>query len=437
MRAKDAARHSRTLRHLNALRMAAQAGVSDSVRSATLACRAIGFCEHGSLHRQLSKKLQPQIDAPPQPGFWDEVVRGSHERYGDNLRQNPSLTRSIILKAPSANGEKGVLMIPFEYNWARLALGLSNDEFAWLNKRYDFALSCSWSPTDYATLSLILSKTSTDIFVQASNAREFTKIADFHPRIRLIPGISACDWINPDFYPNLTGERPIDFLMIANWGEFKRHWDFFNALRHLPATLRIVLVGQREGGRDAEFIRRQASSFGVPQNLEIHQSLPITEVTRLQTQSKVALIFSRREGGCVAFVEAMFAGCAVGIRADAHVGALAYVNENTGLLLRPGHLAEDLMTLLQMAGSLQPATWAAGHISCHHTHKKVNAFFRKYAAEKELPWTCDLATHHWRPYPAHTSQQEASALLSTYRELHDKFPKVFGAEFFAHATVVV
>lgn len=437
LRLKDNLLYSRTLRHLNACRLAVQARLSGGgakARAALLGCRAVSFSESEGLNRWLSAGIQPLIDHPAEPGFWEGVVRAAHPRYDAPLRREPGLTRSVLLKAPGPDGEKGMLLMLFEYNWARLILGLDDDEFAWLDEHYDLVLSTSWSPTDYAVLAAVLSKTRSPVFVQACNHLEMPRLAGFHPRVRLLESL-GCDWINPDLYPDEVKDRPIDFLMIANWGQFKRHWDFFAALSRMPANLRVVLVGQAEGGRDAEFIRRQAVAFGVPQSLEVHQSLPIAEVARLQSQSKVALIFSRREGCCVAFVEAMFAGCAVGLRADAHVGPLAYVNEETGLVLRPGHLAEDLMQLHQTAGGKNPGAWARANISCHTSHAKLNELAKQSHRERGLPWVRDLAVPHWRPYPAHAVQAEAEALLPAYAELHRKFPRVFGKEFFEQAVL--
>src|SRR5256885_16271715 len=65
-------------------------------------------------------------------------------------------TRTIVLKAPQANGERGVLLVMFEYNWLRLFANVLDLEH--LNERFHLVLSTSWSPTDYALLGLALSR---------------------------------------------------------------------------------------------------------------------------------------------------------------------------------------------------------------------------------------------------------------------------------------
>ena len=143
-------------------------------------------------------------------------------------------------------------------------------------------------------------------------------------------------------------------------------------------------------------------------------------------RAKVSLIFTRREGCCVAAVESLFAGCALGMREDAHVGPLEYIHAQTGLRLRPGHLSEDLMRLLELSATLSPSEWAADHISCHRTHAKINARLNASCLDRGLPWTKDLALPHWRPYPKLAREPEAAELHSCYQMLHQKIPRVFG-----------
>ncbi|MEN3940361.1 glycosyltransferase [Prosthecobacter sp. SYSU 5D2] len=394
---------------------------------AGMLCRALEFSESPKLDAIIIRRLRHAGRFPEASDFWQPIV-AALPRYRTLVVQKPHLTRSIILKAPGPSGEKGVLLMYFEYNWVRLALGIPEAEFKWLDDHYDLILSTSWSPTDYASLSLILARTSGPVFVQPCNYKERSKLAKFHPRIVPLESL-PCDWIDPQFYSSeTTGERPIDILMVANWGEFKRHWDFFNALRHLPPHWRLVLVGQKEGGRDADFILKLAREIGVLQQLEIHQSIPAEQVSQLQLQARVSLIFSLREGCCVAAVESLFAGCALGIRADAHVGPLHYIHEQTGKRLRPGRIAQDIYDLHQAAPSLKPAAWAMENISCLQTHAKLTQVLRQHSEQRGLPWTQDTVLPHWRPYPRHAKEQDAEALRPAYEECHRRFPQVFSAD---------
>ena len=421
----DSLRHSRALRSLNALRLYLIARCSRSIRAAELYVRSLAFSESSVLDGVLIRRVVRNGELLHDEATWAAVV-SNLPRYRQLIREQTQLTRSIVLKEPGLNGEKGVLLMYFEYNWVRLALGLSGQDMKWFDENFDLILSTSWSPTDYAALALILAKTKSPVFVQACNYGEADKLRQFHPRIVVLDSL-PCDWIDPQFYPSIMDSlRPIDLLMVANWGEFKRHCDFFEALRVMSPSLRVVLVGQAEGGRDADFIRSMAARIGVPQTLEIYQSIPIEEVSKLQAQAKVSIIFTRREGCCVASVESLFAGCALGMRSDAHVGPLHYINEQTGLKLRPGHLSADLEKLINVSGSLKPHEWAASNISCKQTIKKTNTLLQESALTRGLPWTEDLAEPHWRPYPTFANPADRIRIASIYEELHRRFPSVFG-----------
>ena len=127
-----------------------------------------------------------------------------------------------------------------------------------------------------------------------------------------------------------------------------------------------------------ETIRSLAAELKVPQTLEFHESLSIDQVTAMQCDAKVSVLMSRREGGCVAAVESLFAGCALAMRSDAHVGSRAHINDQTGALLRPGHIAEDLSALLGRAARLKPREWAVENMSCQRTTEKLNSTLRQH-----------------------------------------------------------
>lgn len=424
---KDNLRHAKISRSLNAIRHYLIAMLEGGNHAATRLAAALGFSEHAAWDQTITKALIKRFPAEDNEALWSEVARNL-PRYQKLLHNDPQLTRTIILKAPGRSGEKGVMLMYFEYNWARLALGLSKQDFDWIDTHYDLVLSTSWSPTDYALLAALVAKCSGPLFIQPCNRSEAAKLTTFHPRLHVLDSL-PCDWIDPSFYPaNSKTTRDIDFLMVANWGDFKRHWDFFLALKELPPELKIVLVGQAEAGRDANYIRELARKIGVPQDLEIYQSLPIDLVTSLQMRSKVSLIFTRREGCCVAAVESLFAGCALGMRTDAHIGPLNYINEQTGLQLRPGHLPQDLLRLLELSVSLTPARWARSHVSCHQTHAALNTALRESSLRRGLPWTKDIALPHWRPYPKHARKADAQELSPCYQELHQRFPQVFSGD---------
>jgi glycosyltransferase involved in cell wall biosynthesis len=389
--------------------------------------RALSLAESDVLRRIATRSLHGWIGFERAREIWRCVALRS-SRYREKLAHSTQIDRSIILKMPDDSGERGVILLTFEYNWVRLVLGMGETEWNAFYNQYDIILSTSWSPTDYAALALVLSMTDRHVFVQVCNFADVEVIEAFHPRLRCLPTL-PCDWINSENYvPASPMEREIDILMVANWGKFKRHWEFFSALSAMPAQLRVVLIGQREAGRSQNTIRQLADAFNVPQSLEFYESIAIDEVSALQCRAKVSLIMTRREGCCVAAVESLFAGCALGMREDAHVGPLSYIHDETGARLRPAHLASDLMDLIERSKSLCPAEWARKFVEASVSHVKVNSFLRDQAIEMGNTWVRDIVQPQWRPHPTFHNASDKAALRQAYEDLHFLSPEVFSAD---------
>lgn len=425
IRVKEDLKYSPTLRNAQALALQTASWLSPNPMTAQLrAVTAFQRAESPQLWKWLGSTRETHtgteaITTPPSSP--------STNRYHNHLTQRSQLTRSIILKAPGDHGERGVLMVQFEYNWCRLLHGIGDLEA--LARRYDILWGSSWSPTDYLLLKTILSKTTGEVHVLPSHASEAAKLHAFHPRIQCPPVLSASDWVNPKFFtPKPHSERNTDLLMVANWAPFKRHYEMLWALRQMPADLRVTLIGQAEAKYTAEHIRQMMRAYRVPQQVNLLESLPIDEVTRHQCDSKVALILSRREGSCVAAVEAIFAGAALGMRCGAHVGSMQYINEETGTLFSGTQRASALMALLERSAKLRPHEWAAKNLSCHVSLGKLNTFLRERASTHNLPWTVDLAPFHWRPYPTYSDAADLNRLQPAYDELHQRLPGIFSRD---------
>lgn len=382
--------------------------------------RAYELTTHCDLQRAISMRLQ-QTGAFEDSDLWLQHAATS-PRYQAAYRHRPQLGRSIVLKAPSSGGERGVLLMTFEYNWAKLMLATDAEQRRWLDDHYHLVLSTSWSPTDYSMLAMMLANTRNRLWVQACNPGERQAIEAFHPRLSALLTM-PCDWLDPDgFDPQPAGQRDIDLLMVANWGDFKRHWELFDLLNDLPKDWRVVLVGQSAQGRHRLWVQRLAREYGVRQPLEIHESLPVTEVASLQARSRVALILSRREGCCVAAVEAMMAGAALAMREDAHVGPLAYINAQTGARLRIGHLAADLQDLHSSSAQKQPREWCLKHANNQRSIALLEQQLRDHDLALGLPWTQGLALPMWKPHPVFARADQRQHLKPAYEELCQRLP---------------
>jgi len=385
--------------------------------------RAYQTAESPWLLQRLARRLHRAPVGLETPKFNDAVG----QRYQAKLLSQTQLTRSLLLKAPQAAGEKGVLLIQFEYNWYRLLSQIP--DWTALCKKFDVIWGTSWSPTDYALLDHLLASTSGPIVVLPSNESDRFKLSNFDSRLRCPPVLSACDWLDPAaFNPKPYKERQTDILMVANWAPFKRHFELFKALQQLPRSTRVTLIGQPEATYTRDGIRRMAKDWGVRQELEILESLSVAEVHHRQCDAKTSLILSRREGSCVAATESLLAGSPLGMRADAHVGALAYINAQTGVKFAPGRLHLQLPAFLERAGEFRPREWAVQNISCHLSLTRLEQFMQNLAQEQGRPWTQGLAPFRWQPYPDYLNSADHSALASARRQLASEFPAIFSKD---------
>lgn len=347
-------------------------------------------------------------------------------RFSETLRKRPTMTRTVIVKKPGPNGEKGVLLTYFEYNFLRLLKGM--EPFEVFDASWTVVFCTSWSPTDYNMVALALSRIQGPVYIQACNHAEIPRLQAYHPRVQPLDSL-PCDWLEPSFYqPKPWEERSIDLLMISNWAPFKRHWEFFKALSRMPAHLRVVCVGQPQDGCDLEDIRKMKRELGAPQEIEFLESIPIERVTELACNSRVSVIFSLHEGCCVAAAESLMAGALLAIREDAHVGPKQYIHEGTGIRLRPGQAHIQLMEALNHPPKTSPSEWAVQQISNRSTLNKLQEQLKRDAIDQNLPWTTDLVLPCWRPYPRYVHPQDKEHMIPVYQELHQSHPETFCQE---------
>ncbi len=422
---REALRYSATLRHAKGLAHLARAhltGADEKLRQLGL---ALPLLADGKLKRLASKQLGASLDGDASLRWRAGQI--GWERYRSMIKNSPHVSRTVMVKAPGPNGERGVLITYFEYNFQRLLAGIQ--DFKQFTDRYSIIYSTSWSPTNYHLLASLVAETSGPVWIQACNYGEISALEALHPRVRCLPTL-PCDWLGPDYYPvKPAAERDIDLLVVSNWAPFKRHWALFNALRDLPPEWKVVCVGQPETGHTLADIKRLQQRFGAPQTIEYHERLAIDQVTALQVRSKVGAVFSRHEGCCVAATETLMAGAALALIEGARVGPLAYIDESTGVALRESHLAEDLRRAVAEADHMRPRAFAESRLSCHESARRLTDLLKREALAEGRPWTQDIETPVWRPYPRLLREASQQKLEPATAELSDLYPQVFAPDF--------
>lgn len=362
-----------------------------------------------------------QIVAPYFGGAKTDFCRsrklGWARYYSDFDLDSPDLATSLVLKAPGQNGEKGVLYTAFEYNLMRL---LAHSDARRVLSEYLVIGASSWSPTDYAVMASFAGLSEDPLFLGISNMSDVEAYRIAAPAVRALP-IMASDWIDPSSYaPKPHSQRDVDFLMVANFSRFKRHWLLFRALRRMSPRIRVAILGMATPERSADVLRAEARAFGVRQDLEIRTNLSIDDVAAYQSNARVSLLLSRREGSCVATAESLFADSPVGMMRDAHIGSKAYINQATGLLLDYRDLPKQLEAFLERSGTFGARVWADANITAHRSSVRLNQIFKDHATATGRPWTRDLAPMCWRYVPTYLAADDRRRLQPAIDELATK-----------------
>ncbi len=398
-------------------------------------CKALLVAERlparGAAMRRLNLLIKAAVKAPT-----PELMAGLERAVQAQLRsvdlsaldwsahypnsEERAIRKAVILKAP-AGAEKGVLFISYEFQMARV---LRYCDLAKLAARYDLVFSPSYSPPHNLVLFLLPELFPGTIFSLISHQADLEILPRISPKYRVVP-LLASSWVNPEvFKPLPFSERDIDVLMVAGFSKAKRHFAFFEALATIPPPLRVTLIGQADGGRGSDDLRREAALYGVQDRFVLIEN-PLTEfappnmyasVVQAMCRARSSLIFSRQEGSCIVVAESMFANTPVGLLADCWIGSKAFINEQTGRLLDPANLGEEIRALVAHAHELSPRAWAEANISCYRSTEILNAALKAQALAEGRPWTVDLAPMTWCPAPKLVREEDRRRLLPAYEE---------------------
>ena len=375
-------------------------------------CRVARLAETPQQEMEIEKeihRLVRKIDAHPVD--WSKLTVGW---------KTDRIEKAVILKPYVGPGERGVVLVSFEYQWARLLALEKLQEFA---QRYQLISAPTWCPPHAVENTLFPAQyPDKRIVTLISNTRDETYFPRLSPKFQVVP-LYASNWVNPKLYPPVPlEEKNIDIVMVAGFGAYKRHFALFRALQDLPANTRVVLVGQPSAGRDREDLLREAGYYGMRDRIELRESVPDAVVVDTLAHAKIGLILSRREGSCVAVMESIIANTPIGVLEDATVGSKVFVNEHTGMLLRSENLGAQLQQFLERFRSYSPRQYALEQgWCCFGSTKKLNQALRQMAVDAGEPWTQDIAVHHWRPDPQLLYASDRERMESEYQDVERRF----------------
>jgi glycosyltransferase involved in cell wall biosynthesis len=333
------------------------------------------------------------------------------------------LGKGIILKPPVSSREKGVLYLTFEEQWLRL---LQSGHVAEIAEEFEVVLGPSTSPPPHAELLLMAKLWPGRVYSLLGNFDDAELMRTLSPRIVPLP-LLASSWVDPeDYTPHLGRPKEYDLVMLAHFDRVKRHWLFFDALRKLPRSYRVLLMGVPLGGRSEEDLRKEARALGVEGRFELLLRPSRDEVMSGLARARASLVFSKQEGACIAVTESLFAGTPVGLFRDARIGSRAFVNEQTGVLLDRSRLAEQLRELVETSGRYRPREWAVDHISCRKSLGVLNDVLAGAARESGAAWTRDLLPIRKDLVPSYLSARDDEEMRAVYEDFARRFGLLVG-----------
>lgn len=314
--------------------------------------------------------------------------------------------RVIVLKPACPGGERGVILVKFSELLKKVAAGF---DLPRLMRDYHIVFEPSWS--GYCDRDLLFySRFSEPVFFLAAERDDY----DFLRRLNknLVPvDLGPCDWVDPTIAEPFLGlPKQYDIVMNSNWGSWKRHYVLFSAMRQLPKTISVALIGFEWGGKTADHIRELARHYGVLDQLTLFERIPYEKVMEINCRSKMAILLSLKEGSNRAVAESFFCDIPAIVLAE-HVGGIVKnIVPATGQLVPERNLADGIAQMLANLGRYSPRAWAIDNVSYIRSTQRLNEQLRQAAFINDEPWTTDIVCRSNSPELRYVDAADARRL---------------------------
>jgi len=331
--------------------------------------------------------------------------------YGRLEVNRTGTNRVSVLKPYVSPTERGVIHLKFS---EVISAFPKSADMACISKYYRLVLEPSWTGLcDPGILQYARHAPGTVVMAPDRMDYQFLEGLDD----KLVPvNLGPCDWVDPRVPETYIGSRKAyDIVVNANWAAWKRHQVLFAALRELPPSLKVALIGGSLDGGTLERIFRIARYFGVEKQLTAFQFIPFTEVMRVVSSSRCAVLLSLKEGANRALSEAMFCDVPV-LLLDEHVGGIRKnVVPETGVIAPERELPTALQGLLANSGALHPRAWALSNISCVVSTSVLESRLREVALREGEQWTSGIVVRANSPETKYYDSAD-EARLAPYNE---------------------
>jgi glycosyltransferase involved in cell wall biosynthesis len=295
----------------------------------------------------------------------------------------------LVLKSPSS-GQKGVVTIWYNHVFPLFARFFELNRIA---DRYHIVLEPSWSGCcDLNLLPYTLLRD--PVFIQAIEPHDIRFLIKISSN--LVPvQVSFNSWVDHRrMRPLPDVEKEFDLVMVAGWGQYKRHHQFFRALSQLRLQgrrLEVLLLGG-SAGWSKETIIEHAKYYGVHDQVVLKENVLYDQVNAQLNRAKVHVLWSRREGVNRAIIEAMFAGLPCVIHKGFNYGyAYPYVNPQTGRFATQRTLPRVLMDVVARYQDFAPRKWVMEHMTCQLATLSLEQAIADKLGENVEDWMGQLA----------------------------------------------
>jgi glycosyltransferase involved in cell wall biosynthesis len=327
---------------------------------------------------------QSGAQSSPLQAYLEDHVSTAHKQANEAIASDPRrMLKSMAIVVASAHSRtaRGVIILCYNYAFPLFAQAF---DLKRVIEKYHIVLEPSWS--GYCTEDILCYALpgSRAVFVQAYEPRDRNFIEAIDGSLRTL-SVSANWWVDHRiFCPDERVEKDLDFIMVASWANFKRHHQFFRALRTLRLRghhLRGVCVGY-PAGLTMNDIRTRAEWYGVDDQIMFREFISQEEIAHLMNRAKVNVVWSRREGVNRVIIEGMFCDVPCLIPQGFNYGyRYPYINSETGRWSTDTTLATDLLAMVRSKWPGSPSRWVRANMTPQHAAKVVHQGIAEYCRQ--------------------------------------------------------
>lgn len=341
---------------------------------------------HRSSHlRKLKNSIEVFLKHGPFSSGFDQAAQATAVTKNDPTEYFGK--RIMVLKPPISSREKGVLYIMFSELIADIPRLFDMKK---LLDDYILVLEPSWS--GYCEIGILqYTLFDNEVFVLSAENDDFRFLSQL--KSNLVPiRLGPCDWVDPRISEKfLSGKKQFDIVMNSHWGDSKRHYVLFEALKKLPTSLGVALIGVPWRGNNKSVVQQLAKYYRVEQQITFFERIPYEEVMKICCESKLGILLSLKEGSNRALAEIIFCDTPV-ILLNNHVGGIRKnIVDQTGIITDEKNLPQSISRIVGEYHKFSPRKWAVENISCFASSQKLNDIIRKRTVGQGREWSKDIA----------------------------------------------